>query len=229
MIGMSWILRLYDRRIVNVNVNIIVAGLLAMGVTIAALKMLDDAGLVLYLSEGMPDLGIEAFGKEFTFDGHTLVVTGLTLVIDIVADVLVYSVLHWLANYMPRRTPRIISSAYADMSFVRDTTLIQFERATLSPLLYIVTLGLQNRLLHVGWSIESATFLGFVAGLAVTRVIHTVWMLWQERRAGRRSAADIVGPDPMTVEMELAKLQQERAGVKSTGTGHGSASVAGRA
>jgi hypothetical protein len=203
---MKWLLRLYDRRIVNVNVNIIVAGMLAMGVTIAALKMLDDAGLIAYLSDGMPDLGIDAFGKEVTFDGHTLVVTGLTLVIDIAADLLVYSVLHWFANYMPRRKPRIANAAYADMSFVRDTTLIQFERATLSPLLYLITLGLQNRLLHVGWSIEAATFAGFTTGLAITRMMHTVWMLWQERRAGRRSAADIVGPDPMTVEMELAKL-----------------------
>jgi hypothetical protein len=56
----------------------------------------------------------------------------------------------------------------------------------LSPLLYAVALSTQNTLLHRGWRVESATAIGLGTGIALSRSIHTLWMLRQERRAARR-------------------------------------------
>jgi hypothetical protein len=87
------------------------------------------------------------------------------------------------------------TAAYAGLTFMRDATLVQFERAMLSPVMYIAALGLQQRLLHIGWGLEAATTAGFIVGIAMTRTLHTMWMLRAERRAGIHSSADIVGPD----------------------------------
>src|SRR5262245_26294593 len=118
-LSMERLLRWYQRRIVNVNVNIIAAGILALGITVGVMHTLD---------------------RTFHF-GNKAVISGLTFVVDLIADVAVYYLLHWVANHMPRQTERIINPAYADMSFLKDASLVQFERALLSPLLYIIALG----------------------------------------------------------------------------------------
>ena len=46
MAGMKWLVSLYDRRIVNVNVNVIVAGLLAMGITVLVMHFAERSGLL---------------------------------------------------------------------------------------------------------------------------------------------------------------------------------------
>jgi uncharacterized membrane protein YqgA involved in biofilm formation len=63
----------------------------------------------------------------------------------------------------------------------------------LSPLLYVLWLGTQNYLLHHQilngfW----ATVAGGVLGIGVSRVIHTVWMLQEERRRVAKLAAAAV-------------------------------------
>jgi hypothetical protein len=189
---MTWLARLYDRRIVNVNVNIIVAGLAAMGITVAVMHFADQVGLLEKLNGLLPNIHGRLFGHNFEIHSQKLIISGLTFFVDIVADVAVYFGLHWLANHMPRKLPRPVNPRYADLSFMRDASLVQFERAILSPLLYVVALGLQNMLLHRGVGIGKATAIGFTAGILVSRVLHTIWMMHNERKAGRKTAADVV-------------------------------------
>lgn len=185
----------YDYRIVNVNVNVIAAGAVALGFTVGVLHLMDRTGVLGSITGQVRGREFSIPGLPFRFMGEKMVIGGLTFAIDLVADVLIYYALHWLANHMPR--PRNVphTRAYADMTFLRDATIVQFERALLSPVLYIAALGLQQRLLHTGWSVEASTAIGFTVGIGMTRVLHTLWMLRAERNAGTRSAADIVGPD----------------------------------
>jgi len=191
---MTWLRRLYDRRIVNVNVNVVLAGVLALGFTVAVMHLGERAGMLDRLAHHIPGFSIAMFGYRFDFEGDKFAVSGLTFIVDLVADVIAYYVLHWFANRVPRKHAAR-APGYADLSFMRDATLVQFERALLSPVLYIVALGLQNALLHQGFGLAAATAWGFGTGIAATRLLHTLWMLRQERGAGKHSAADIVGPD----------------------------------
>ncbi len=174
----------YSRRIVNVNVNVVVAGLFAMGITVLVMHSAQESGLLEHLKGIAPDINLEFWGKPRRIQGQKLVISGLTFIVDLVADVAVYYGLHWVANHMPRRTAHPKTSvAYADLSFMRDASLVQFERAILSPLLYVVALSLQNTLLHNSVSLAAATAIGFTAGITTSRLAHTLWMMINERRA----------------------------------------------
>lgn len=185
--SMVWFSRLYDRRIVNVNVNIVVAGMLALGMTVAVMHYWEVWGFIDFLDRHLP------IRKE-------LIINALTFLVDIIADVAVYYVLHWLANHAPRKTPRIaprIAQAGLDtMSFVRDATLVQFERAVLSPLLYIVALGTQHIMVANGSGVARATAVGFALGIGLTRVLHTMWMLRNEKRARECNRPDLIASAP---------------------------------
>jgi len=187
----------YDKRIVNVNVNVILAGGIALVITLAALRLLESTGTVSWLVSHVSAVKLSLFGYQLK--PETFVLNALTLVIDIIADVLVYYLLHWIANHMPRKRAAMAPLAYADLSFMRDASLVQFERALLSPVLYVIALLTQNKLLHEGFSLTVSTSVGFAIGLAFSRTLHTIWMIRAERRAGIRSAADIIGPDPVRV------------------------------
>lgn len=169
----------YDRRIVNVNVNIVVAGLLALVPTTAAA----------YAAKNL--LGI-----------HTpLYITAITFLVDAVADVLVYYLLHWWANHAADKPRRVVRSyAYSRLSFVKDATLVQFERACLSPLLYAIALGLQYTLMHHDVRVEWATIIGYLSAILVTRVLHTIWMYRAEVKAR---------------ELQLATLREQGIDVAS--------------
>ena len=73
--------RLYSRRIVNVNVNIVAAGLLALG----------PLTLTVYIAT-------RYFGLA-----NRLGIAVLTFTADLVFDVIIYYGLHWLANHSPLR------------------------------------------------------------------------------------------------------------------------------
>lgn len=156
----------YDQRIVNVNINIILAGALALGITVVVMHALVSLGLE-----------------------NNYAITALTFLVDLVADVGVYFALHWAANHMPRSAPRVVNVAYGRLGFLKDATLVQFERAVLSPVLYIIALGLQHTLLRLDWGVAAATSVGFAVGIACSRSLHTLWMLRQERAARARAAA----------------------------------------
>jgi hypothetical protein len=165
---MDFLARLYARRIVNVNINIVLAGLLSLPLTV----------LVVHLSKY---IGVE--------DHHTFALKVITLAADIIFDIMIYYPLHWVANHMPGRSAAWLHPEFAKVSFVRDATIVQFQRAALSPILYSVALGLQYVLMQDGIGRESATAIGLIAGIFSTRALHTFWMLRAERQARRRSEA----------------------------------------
>jgi len=170
---MRWLTALYDRRIINVNVNIIVAGILALIPTAFAAHAAD----------------------RFLGVNNNLLIVVITFVVDAISDVGVYYLLHYIANYMPRATPRANTSpAYAHVPYIKDATLVQFERMCLSPLLYVVALGSQYALME-WWQVgsASATVVGFTLGITVSRALHTIWMLRAEQRA--KAVASSVGND----------------------------------
>jgi hypothetical protein len=209
--GMNWLVSLYDRRIVNVNVNVIVAGLLAMGITVLVMHLAEAAGLLAALQGRVPNITFPWRGGTGHIYGQKLVISGLTLGVDSLADILVYFGLHWFANHMPRKRIPRVRPEYQDLTFVRDATLVQFERAVLSPLLYFIALGTQNLLLHQGWSVESATAIGLGLGMVTARMLHTLWMLRQERR---RKAASATATDPAKAHGGRAQVgERERASV----------------
>jgi hypothetical protein len=160
---MRRLLQLYNHRIVNVNVNVIAAGILALGPTV----------LVVHLSR---HIGVD--------DNDRFLITLITFVADLVSDVSIYFGLHWLANHRPgvRRLSQV-DQAYRQMSFLRDAGVVQMQRAILSPLLYTVAFGTLYALLHAGWARELASAVGLIAGIILTRILHTVWMLRWERKA----------------------------------------------
>lgn len=160
----------YSRRIVNVNVNVIVAGLLALMPLAATIHI------------------------ATTYFGLTdkLWIAVLTFVADVSFDVVIYYALHWLANHAPHLTRRLPDpGTVVQPSFFKDASLVQFERAALSPLLYALALGLQNFLMHRGFPPTIATVLGFILGMCVVRFIHTFWMV---RQARTKTAAALAAP-----------------------------------
>lgn len=181
---MHWLARIYARRIVNVNVNIVLAGLLALPLVLVVILIAQSMGLA---GDHTLSIGPVSF----------YTVSVITLVSDVIADFSVYMALHWLANHGSWRhkllgpAEKLVEPAHRGMSFVRDAGRVQIERAVLSPLLYGVWLGLQSVLIHQGVSAAGATAIGCVSGLVVVRTLHTFWMLSMERRAEakRKTAA----------------------------------------
>lgn len=161
---LRWLGQCYARRIVNVNVNIVLAGVLALPPTLLAVWLAHRLGVP-------PGWRISL----------------ITFVTDIVSDVAVYFVLHWLANHWPAlhvlRGNDPDAPPREHLSFFKDATLVQVERAALSPLLYFLLLGTQYLLIHNEMHPVPATAIAFAAGIGTTRALHTLWMLRQERRA----------------------------------------------
>jgi hypothetical protein len=157
---MQWLERLYSRRIFNVNVNIVMAGLLALAPLTVLIHVLTVYG-------GLRD---------------KRAITGVTFVADVIFDVLIYYSLHWLANHSPRFRRHKPVHALHD-SFFKDASLVQFERMTLAPVLYGFALGLQHLLMHKGWTPTGATIIGFISGIAAARILHSIWLLRQERKS----------------------------------------------
>ena len=166
----GWLARQYARRIVNINVNIVVAGLLAIVLT----------AIPLHLSRYV---GVD--------DNHKTTILVITFVSDWVIDLLIAVGLHWLANHWPRKlkgkgliqkAEEVIESAPPPIPFLKDATTIQLQRACLSPLLYAIALGTQWFLIEQGFARELAAITGFTTGILVCRVIHTFWLIRIDRR-----------------------------------------------
>ncbi len=186
---MHWLARLYAQRIVNVNVNIVLSGLLALPPVVLVVYLVQFLGLPANHTFGI-------WGVPF------FTISAITLAADLIFDFSFYLVLHWLANHHPWRhrllldkAERILEPAHRGMSFIHDAGLVQFERAVLSPLLYLVWLGIQALLIHRGVAAEAATAIGCICGIATSRVLHTMWMLRQQRRAHLRLITAAVVPE----------------------------------
>lgn len=153
-----------DHRIINVNLNIIGAGLLA--VAIGKLP-------VLWLSQ--------LIGPK-----HKFINSVVAAVVDGVIDIGLYFVLHWIANHWRRKPTKKHTNGDGEViekavSFWREASLVQFERLTLTPLFYVVAIGGMWGLQHQGLSASWAFVLSFSVGLVLTRIVHTWWAL----RTGR--------------------------------------------
>ncbi len=178
------------KRIVNINANIIAAGLLAIVIA---------------------KWPVTVVGNWIGADEHPFLVTLAAGGIDLVVDVAIYFALHWLANHWKplRKGSRPRGST---RSFLKDASLIQFERAMLSPVYYTTAMGLMYTLQEAfGVSHGWAFVIGFATGIMVTRVVHTIWGL----KTGR--FADNGWPEPAEALPQTQPMAQrgEAVGVSS--------------
>ncbi|MBL8760474.1 MAG: hypothetical protein JNL50_04160 [Phycisphaerae bacterium] len=176
---MQFLWRLYQRRIINVNINIAVAGFLAMAPTVGIIHLMTTL-------TRMPE-------PEDMSQGQKLFINAMTFIVDIFFDVVIYYGLHWIANHSPWRSEKLADASKPQ--FLKDATVVQFERACLSPLFYIIALGGQNLLMQFNVNAAAATAICFTAAILVSRVLHTLWMLRQERRASAKAAPNSGGTD----------------------------------
>lgn len=146
---------IYQRnRLVNINFNVIASGLMAI-----AIAKYPVARLGAWI------------GPE-----HKLLITVGAAAIDMFVDVSLYYGLHWIANHW-RPSGKLPKAKSRHGSFFKDATLIQFERAILSPLYYVVAGGLMYVLQHKGIKPSWAFVWAFSSGIFVTRLAHTLWGL----------------------------------------------------
>lgn len=163
------IFRFYQRhRIVNVNLNIIGAGLLAVAIAKYPVHLLS-------LTIG---------------EKHKFINSVVAAVVDGIVDIGLYFVLHWIANHWgPIKHERKAKAKLNEngefieksVSFWRDASLVQFERLTLTPVFYLFAIGGMWGLQHYGFRASWAFVISFSVGLIVTRIMHTWWSL----RTGR--------------------------------------------
>ncbi|MEM1072032.1 MAG: hypothetical protein AAGB48_04685 [Planctomycetota bacterium] len=155
------IFKLYQRRrIININANIVASGLLSTALVMVLLWLIKDV------------LGIRWATWGFT---------AFAAVADLILDVGLFAWLHWVANHwrplIGRNEKERTELAAPRPNPVRDAAQLQFERAVISPLYYIIAVACTEALQQQGWHPAWAVGLAYPAGLAVTRTIHTVWGL----------------------------------------------------
>jgi hypothetical protein len=196
---LTWCARQYAKRIVNVNANIIVAGLFAIILTTLVLKLLN----AWHLLDGRP--------KWF--------IVGLTFLLDLVFDVIIAIGLHWLASHLPKKlnaarkmvdaADRVIDAAPPTISFVKDATTIQFQRLCLSPILYGTAWAMQWWLLHEGVRPEWTALPAYMTAVIVTRIIHTPWLLYSDRKVWEQweAATKARGENNLALMPKLGELR----------------------
>jgi hypothetical protein len=173
---MSLLSRLYKRRIVNVNVNIVLAGIFAL----------------------MPVAAVVELVHRFAFDNRVDlsafengVISVVTIATDIVSDVTCFYVLHWLANHWPKRLPgeRLaeVVGENAAPGYFKDATLVQMERMVLSPLLYAIWTTTQITLMRHAVAPVWATIAGFCTATLCIRTLHTLWMIRNAQKARKKA------------------------------------------
>ncbi len=168
----KWLARQYAKRIVNINVNIIVAGLVAMSLGTVPVHLSRYLGVT---DDEHIKIKIIFFASDWLFD--LIVVVGL----------------HWLANHMPKRYARtrkviakaedIVEDAPPPTPFLKDTALLQLQRALLSLFLSPAAWFLMSRFLDLGMARELASICSMILAICMTRVIHTIWLIRIDRRA----------------------------------------------
>lgn len=160
------VLRSYQRnKLVNINVNIITAGLMAI------------------LVAKWPVMWVSAEITERLGEAHPVLVDVLKVVaaavLDGIADVLIYYMLHWIANHWRPMKPRHEDDLADDhRKFFKNATLVQFERMALTPVYYGVAGGLMYFLMSEHDLKEHWAFVwGFMTGILVTRIVHTLYLV----------------------------------------------------
>lgn len=148
--------KLYQRkRIVNINVNILVAGLISIALTKFPIHWIS-----IWIGED----------KKF-------LISVIAYILDTIMDVFVYYALHWFANHWnPRGHHPEIDQRSKYKKFAKEATRVQAERAALVPVFMLVAMGGMWALQKYGDIRASWAFVfAFIAAMLVTRVIHTIW------------------------------------------------------
>lgn len=201
----AWMTAQYRRRLININVNITVASVVAaMGGTAVI-------HFTRYIGVG---------------DDDKTVLMLVSAAADWLIDLVLAVALHWMANHWPRawRRSRTLIEKAEDVlesapppgwsvlkdaahgthlpplpipglkpphpcgapgalpsarkpGFVRDATRLQLQRLCLSPVFYGVAMGGQWLMLHHGSARELAVAVPFGVAILVTRLLHTLWLL----------------------------------------------------
>lgn len=183
---------LYARRIVNVNVNVMVAGLLALVPVLIAVEITEWA------------LRRDIIDGERLHVSDKVIIGAVTFAADIVFDVAIYYTLHWFANHAAwlketrvQQLEAVAEAAVESSPFFKDATRVQFQRMLLAPLLYVLWIGTQQTLMHAHLVPTSwATIIGFFVGVGTARALHTYWMIKEERARKLAIAAGKPVPPP---------------------------------
>lgn len=175
--------KFYQRkRVVNINLNILAAGFLAIALAKFPVMLIGDW-----------------IGPE-----HKFVITVIAYLVDTVLDVVVYYALHWVANHwnpdghLPKHDDRPKSRR-----FVQDATRIQAERMALMPVYIVIGPGGM-------WALQKfydvshswAFVIAFVSAIIATRIIHTIVGL---RTGTFRDTIDFVIDDHIQIGRDLSK------------------------
>jgi len=156
--------KFYQRkRVVNINLNIFVAGLIAIAIA------------------KYPVLLISNFvGHE-----HKLLISVLAYIVDTSIDIFIYFGLHWIANHwhpdqsplqLPPEENTTIGVDSKTKKFLLDASRVQAERFALVPIFALVAMGGMFSIQHLT-TIEPdwAFVVSFIFAMLCTRVIHTIW------------------------------------------------------
>ena len=148
------------KRVVNINVNVFVAGLLAIAVVKYPVALI--SGLI---------------GHE-----HKMLISGIAYAMDTLIDVSLYFGLHWIANHWrPVKQSGLVESLTTPgksrtKNFLVDVGRVQAERFALVPIFAFIAMGGMYALQHYS-SVKPdwAFVIAFIVAMLVTRVIHTIW------------------------------------------------------
>lgn len=174
--------KFYQRkRVVNINLNMLTAGFLAIALAKLPVKWMGDW-----------------IGPE-----HKLLITALAYALETVLDVVVYYALHWMANHwnprghLPKHDQRPKSRR-----FIQDATRLQAERMALVPIYILIGPGGMWALqVYAGIQHSWAFVIAFISAIITTRVIHTLWGL---RSGTFKDHVDIVIDDGIQIGRDLS-------------------------
>jgi hypothetical protein len=140
------------RRVVNINVNVTFAGIVA--IIIAKWPVMFVADWI---------------GEERKF-----AISLAAYFIDMVVDFMVYFSLHWLANHWKPGKPAPIDRARL-IHFAQDALVVQAERIVLVPLFALLAIGGMTLLQHHSdLAPERAFVVTYLIAILITRILHTV-------------------------------------------------------
>ncbi|MFK7760332.1 MAG: hypothetical protein AB8C13_10355 [Phycisphaerales bacterium] len=182
------VFKLYQRkRVVNINLNIFAAGLLA--IALAKFPILIIGNWI---------------GTEYK-----LLIAATAYVIDTIFDVAVYYGLHWVANHWnPRGNLPAQKKRPKSRRFIHDATRIQAERMALVPIFILIGPGGMWVLdKYYGVPHSWAFVIAFVSAIITTRIIHT---FWGYRSGTFKDTVDFMIDDDIQIGRDLTKEAEER-------------------
>jgi len=177
------VFKYYQRkRVININLNILAAGFIAIALAKLPVKYIGDW-----------------IGTE-----HKFLIAAMAYLVDTALDVMVYYALHWIANHWnPRGNLPKHDQRPKSRRFVHDATRIQAERMALVPVFILIGPGgmwALQKWYDIGHS--WAFVIAFVSAIITTRILHTLWGL---RTGTFRDTVDFVIDDEIQIGRDLSK------------------------